>query len=252
MEGYSYVDIYATKGIEYLLVLALLAAFILFWKFLNVPRLRTAAGFSAAKQPVSAEKLAFDDTVLYTPGHSWAAIGEHGIVSVGLNNFLTSMLGPINKVELPRKGEQVKRGMPLLTIHKGKRRITLPSPFSGIVEASNTKFIENTEWPGATPDSWLVRLKPEKLGNEMSGMRIGARAREWLAGEFNRLRDFFSEHSQQQTGKLGLTLLDGGFPIEGALEYLDDRALSRFAHTFLHPGFPNESDCPACLVVRKN
>ena len=40
--------------------------------------------------------------------------------------------------------------------------------------------------------------------------------------------------------------------IKGALEYLDERALSRFAHAFLHPGFPDKIDCPACLVVRKN
>jgi len=37
MELFSYVDIFATKGIEYLLVIDFLLIFILFWRVLNTP-----------------------------------------------------------------------------------------------------------------------------------------------------------------------------------------------------------------------
>lgn len=33
MESFSYVDIFATKGIEYILVIAFLILFVFFWKY---------------------------------------------------------------------------------------------------------------------------------------------------------------------------------------------------------------------------
>ena len=42
MEGFSYNDIFATKGIEYLLVLAFLVGFILLLKYLGMPLRRLA------------------------------------------------------------------------------------------------------------------------------------------------------------------------------------------------------------------
>ena len=35
MEGFSYVDLFATKGVEYLLVIAFLLILIRLWKFLQ-------------------------------------------------------------------------------------------------------------------------------------------------------------------------------------------------------------------------
>ena len=37
MEGFTYVDIFATKGIEYLLVIGVLLLFIPFWRMVSRP-----------------------------------------------------------------------------------------------------------------------------------------------------------------------------------------------------------------------
>lgn len=37
MEGFTYVDIYATKGAEYLLIISALILFLVFWKWINKP-----------------------------------------------------------------------------------------------------------------------------------------------------------------------------------------------------------------------
>lgn len=37
MEGFTYVDIFATKGIEYFLVIVFLIVLIPLWRFLNKP-----------------------------------------------------------------------------------------------------------------------------------------------------------------------------------------------------------------------
>jgi len=38
MEGIRFIDIYATKGIEYLIVISFLAAFVLFCRYMYQPR----------------------------------------------------------------------------------------------------------------------------------------------------------------------------------------------------------------------
>ena len=40
MEQFTYIDIYATKGIEYLIVIGFLFTLIAFWRFLNVSKLK--------------------------------------------------------------------------------------------------------------------------------------------------------------------------------------------------------------------
>ena len=46
MEGIRFIDIYATKGIEYLIVIGFLAAFVLFCRYMYRPR--EAAGGAGA------------------------------------------------------------------------------------------------------------------------------------------------------------------------------------------------------------
>ena len=49
MEGATYVDLFATKGIEYLLVIGFLAALVIFWRFLNGTAGRPVPSIAAAR-----------------------------------------------------------------------------------------------------------------------------------------------------------------------------------------------------------
>jgi glycine cleavage system H protein len=72
MEGFTYVDIFATKGIEYLLVIGFLMVFILFWRTLNTPA-KVAYEYVTEKViPSISEWFYSPEGVYYHRGHSWA------------------------------------------------------------------------------------------------------------------------------------------------------------------------------------
>ena len=61
MEGIRFIDIYATKGIEYLIVIAFLAVFVLFCRYMYQPR---EGGAAARIAPSSVTR--FRICLLYT------------------------------------------------------------------------------------------------------------------------------------------------------------------------------------------
>ena len=72
MEGFTYVDIFATKGIEYLLVISVLLLFIPFWRMVSRP---AAAIYEAAEGIIPAISSWFhlpEEKIYYHQGHSWA------------------------------------------------------------------------------------------------------------------------------------------------------------------------------------
>lgn len=234
MNGNSYVDIFATKGIEYILVLAFLAALIVFWKVLNMPARRRAVQPVVSAIP-SLEKPAVADNLFYAPGHSWAGLDAGGTVSLGIDSFLGRLIGKFEGSDMPEPGTEVRKGDPLLTVSQGGRKLTVAAPLSGIVKAVNTGLAEGESLAGEESAGWVARIEPTDLARELSGMRFGARAKAWLEGETARLRDFISSLYAEQA-LAGDTLLDGGLPAEGALWMLSKDELARFAGEFLETG----------------
>ena len=233
MEGFSFVDIFATKGIEYLAVLGFLAVFILFLRFLNTP---VSKPVPAEVPAVFARELvAPSGDLFYAPGHSWAAVGAEGGMSIGVDGFLARLVGSVDRIELPRRGVEVSRGDKLFTLHRGNRKLAVPSPLSGTVDSLNTGLLESPGLLKGEADAWLVRMKPAALAEELDSLRIGARARAWMEKEVARLRDFLSSIAPQPATAVR-TLLDGGLPVEGALALLDDSAWESFAGEFLPAG----------------
>ena len=82
MEGFRYVDIFATKHFEYLLVIGFLILFILFWRMLNRP---ARAIFEAAEKaiPAAGEWFRLPEELFYHLGHSWAVSEGNAVVKVG-------------------------------------------------------------------------------------------------------------------------------------------------------------------------
>jgi hypothetical protein len=65
MEGIRFIDIYATKGIEYLIVIAFLSAFVLFCRYMYRP----SAGMAGAPENVT--RFRIPEGLFYHQGHGW-------------------------------------------------------------------------------------------------------------------------------------------------------------------------------------
>ena len=78
MEGMGAVDIFATKGIEYLIVIGFLVALVFYWKLLG----REEAPVSVGARPLGRAWFAAPRDYLFHPGHAWAAPEGAGLFRI--------------------------------------------------------------------------------------------------------------------------------------------------------------------------
>lgn len=217
-----------------LLLLALALAFILADYLVQLRQARSYMPAAvAAHRPVynSIEEL-LPHGVFAAPGHLWSSLLPNGEIRLGVSRLMLSALHNIDAITLPRPGEQVNKGQPILSLHLGNRVLSLRAPMSGTITAVNDTLQNNPL--GLYRDfnqAWALSLQPENLSESVKGMHIGEEARQWLQAEMARLRDFFALSAPQPA--LALAMQDGGLPAAGALQTLDDASWSKFVEEFL-------------------
>lgn len=122
------------------------------------------------------------------PGHAWARItGDHA--TVGTDDLVSSVLGPVESVELPARGQKVRQGEPLLVLRRGERQLALRAPLSGRVVQLNEEIESDPRLINDAPfaEGWMVRLALDAPRRERRALRRGAPARVWFRSEVDRL-----------------------------------------------------------------
>ncbi|HNW59438.1 MAG TPA: hypothetical protein PKI62_07175, partial [bacterium] len=153
-----------------------------------------------------------------------------GEIRLGVSRLILTALQNIETVSMPRMGQRVKKGEPILTLHLGQRSLTLRAPMAGTVTAVNANLAADPQGLYRDADrAWACAVQPDNLSESIKSMRIGEEALLWLRAEAARLRDFFALSAPQPA----LALQDGGLPAAGALQTLDDAAWSKFSEEFL-------------------
>jgi glycine cleavage system H lipoate-binding protein len=172
--------------------------------------------------------------IFFHPAHSWAALQPGGNVRVGIDDFLQKLAGKIDGIHTPEAGTQIRQGETLLSLKVGPRTLEIPAPLSGTVNAVNLDLLKQV--PAAKMDAlnaqWVVDLEPSHLADELGQLSVAARASEWLERELLRLNEFLSDQIRRPAA-VGVTLSDGGEPVEGLLQELDDGGWRDFQREFL-------------------
>jgi glycine cleavage system H lipoate-binding protein len=153
---------------------------------------------------------------------------------VGIDDFLQKLAGKIDGIHTPEAGTQIRQGETLLSLKVGPRTLEIPAPLSGTVNAVNLDLLKQV--PAAKMDAlnaqWVVDLEPSHLADELGQLSVAARASEWLERELLRLNEFLSGQIRRPAA-VGVTLSDGGEPVEGLLQELDDGGWRDFQREFL-------------------
>ena len=165
-------------------------------------------------------RLASD--VSFHAGHAWAR-RDAGGVTVGADDLVQSVLGPVDEVDLPAKGSAVGAGEALFTLHHGGRSVTLRAPVSGIVERTNDALLRVPGLVNGAPfdAGWVVRLSAPAGRGEMRSLRHGRGARAWFRGEVDRLLEAL------QPASAAPALPDGGRLVHELHRHIDDAAWDR-------------------------
>ena len=209
MNGFHYVDIFATKGTEYLIVIGFLFVLILFWQLLNGPRRRAAEWARQGIRNLGHWFLLAKDRY-YHQGHSWALPEEGNLVKVGVDDFATKFLGKPAAIELPKPGSRIEQGEKAWTFRIDSKNVEMLSPVTGEVVAINRKVLESPEVLERDPynEGWLLEVKVSRLGRNLRNLLTGQLAHDWMEDTAEALRKLISP-------KLGATLQDGGIPVTG-------------------------------------
>src|SRR3990172_4446013 len=69
--------------------------------------------------------------IFVSQNHTWIDVEMNGTAPVGIDDFARKILGKIDKVELPRLNDEIKKGERLFSIKKNSHAIGIASPISG-------------------------------------------------------------------------------------------------------------------------
>lgn len=235
MEGFTYTNIFETKGIEYLAIIAFFAILVPFWLLLN-RQVKITRQIQKSLDFLSAGSLRIPQGLFFSRSHAWTHLEKSGLAKVGPDDFLMKVTGEVKVLNLRKQGEHVSKGDILATISQNDKMLHLYSPISGRIVESNDNLIKDPVLLNEDPYSkgWLYKIKPEKWVEETSAYYLAEGASKWAEQEIVRLRDFLA--TAAGNGSLGLSnivLQDGGELCAEPLAGLPGEIWQAFQEDFL-------------------
>jgi len=211
-----------------------------------VPAGSVAAGLlpspSAPASPARPEGLPAG--VFVTRSHEWIRLLTDGVLRLGAAPLPLQALGTADAVDLPETGTRVRRGEPLVTLHRGDREIVLRAPADGRVSAINRTAARHTRHLDEDPykSGWLCEITPDTLDFSFLAKAVkDGDAESWLRSELRRLRDFLAA-PQVPALESAQVLQDGGLPVHGFGAQLDPETWEALVAAFFDPA---EGEAPA-------
>jgi glycine cleavage system H protein len=227
MEPSSYVDIFATKGIEYLFILGFLLSLIFFWRYLN---LSTRPAPAIHDQPNTSPNpwFSLEKGLFYHQGHGWVRTEANGLAVVGIDDFAQRLLGRSSAIDLPQIGSRIQQGEKGWKLWFGSKTIDILSPIEGEVVAVNNEVLQDPHLLNRDPygRGWLVKVKAPQMKRNLTNLLSGELAMAWM-------KEIVDSLHRRMAGNLGVALQDGGIPIEGIAKVLSPNNWDEVARDFL-------------------
>jgi len=208
-----------TKGIEYLIAVAFLTSFVLFWRLAATPprsRVKERIGELARNFGEMVGGFLVPENVYFHPGHAWAKVERGDLLSLGIDDFGQKLLGPITAIQTPGEGARVKQGERVWTLHVDGQAIDMLSPVDGEIVALNDDVLQSPEEIRKDPfgKGWVMTVRnPEKSMN-LKGLLSGIQARRWIEEARTQLMAITNQN-------LGTVLADAGPAREGIARTLN-------------------------------
>lgn len=235
MEGFTYFDIFATKGIEYIVIIAFLALLIPFWISLNrlsknKKQLQTSLG------SLSPDSLQIPQGLFFSRFHTWTHLEKSGVAKVGLDDLLVHITGEVKLCRILDSGERIRKGDFLGEIVQNDKRLRIYSPISGEIMEANSLLFTNPELLNEDPyqKGWMYKIKPTSWVTDTHSYFLAEDATLWAKQELDRFKDFLSQSiSKYSPEPSSLILQDGGELRDQPLSELSNEVWQDFQDDFL-------------------
>lgn len=162
------------------------------------------------------------------PRHVWARFDRRA-TTVGADDVVQAVLGPVEGVELPMPGCHVTGGDRLVRLRRGSRIVELPAPVSGTIVDTNDALRDHPELVNLEPfgEAWMVRIRGDRLDVDRQRLVGGEAARTWFMQDVDRLLTVL--HRDET---IVPTYADGGVLFPDLYRMIDDDAWSELHQRF--------------------
>lgn len=173
----------------------------------------------------------------YTPNHMWMDIGDDGVLHIGVDAFLTKVLGSADHITfVTTKGYH----RPTVSFSVRGADLQFVFPFHVHITKANTYLRTNPGKLFSDPYTvgWLFEATEDKTKNQSSGrngMITGPDVNLWMKGEMERMTSLAHHLSSQPDMRGAVLMADGGHFQSGIAQCLAKEELLRLFNEFFSP-----------------
>jgi glycine cleavage system H protein len=235
MDGFTYNNIFDTKGIEYLVIITFFVILILFWLVLNKQvqiRKRIQKTFGA----ITTNALKIPQGIFFSENHTWTHLGRSGVAKVGVDDLLMHITGEVSFKNLKNQGEKISKGDLLAEIEQKGKILRILSPLSGDIVDTNPVLKDNPGILNEDPyqKGWMYEIRPANWTGETNSYYLAGDATTWIEKELEMFKDFLAISIEKLTpASPDLIMQDGGEVTDHVLSELPDEVWQQFQEDFL-------------------
>ncbi|NOU48739.1 MAG: hypothetical protein HOO86_16995 [Bacteroidales bacterium] len=182
------------------------------------------------------KKLAIPMGLYFDKTHIWAFMEKDGKVTVGMDDFLQHITGPITRIMLKNQGEQVKKGDILFTIMQQGKHLHLYAPVSGTIKQINESLINHAGYLNTSPfsEGWVYKLEPAGWLKDIQLLIVAGTYKNWISHEMTRVKDFLTMTLKPESLEYAhVVLQDGGTLKDNVLAEFGPEVWEDFQTKFL-------------------
>jgi glycine cleavage system H lipoate-binding protein len=167
------------------------------------------------------------EKVRFHPGHTWALSETPSLVRVGMDDFASKLAGKIERITLPQRGQWIRQGQKIWTIHRDGASVDMVSPIEGSIADVNDSAMQDPEVARKDPygEGWLVTVQSPDAKTNFRNLLGGALARWWTEESASRLQ-------RKMPMMLGALAQDGGVAVDNVSDHIPDQEWATIAKEF--------------------
>lgn len=167
------------------------------------------------------------ENLRYHPGHTWALNESPSLVRIGMDDFASKLIGKLESITLPQRGQWIRQGQKVCTIHRDGTAVDMVSPIEGSVADINDALLRNPELAHKDPygEGWLLTVQSPDAKTNFRNLLGGALARWWTEESAGRLQ-------KKMPMMLGALAQDGGVAMDDLTAHMPDQDWAAMAKEF--------------------
>jgi glycine cleavage system H lipoate-binding protein/ABC-type phosphate transport system substrate-binding protein len=192
--------------------------------------------FDTPQPGFSPDSMVLPKGLYFDKSHTWAFMEKDGNITVGLDDFLQHIIGPVTRIDMKKAGDSVKKGDILFSVIQLGKQLCVYAPFSGVIRQFNTALATDATLLNTSPyeKGWVYTIEPTHWIKEVQLMDLSEKYRRWLDAEFSRLKDFLAAILRPEgVQHAHVVLQDGGELKEGLLSEFGPDVWEDFQSNFL-------------------